>query len=325
MYNTLNNKHKVKKEELKSKKDGQVFISDEFYDSKYLEKYYEINYVEKDDFLKNVNIFLDKKYSTDEINLIFENLSDKNFSKLIEKDYIKLDEFLKIKNFNVDNYERYINYKNNNSYDIATVVTYVNIDLDKDDYNDMYEITNLNDFYIVINKHNKVPDTYKPSNLVVMNSSNALRTTVQDIVEKPLNEFFAAAREAGSNLYQSTSYRSFSWQNDLYTSYVSKDGKEKADTYSARPGCSEHHTGLAVDLYNADIKNTRLTKDDEEWIAENAYKYGFIVRYTESNKHITRYMAEPWHIRYVGNEAAKIIYEQNLSFEEYVDLYVKEY
>lgn len=311
---------------IENKKDLSVFISDSDYNEKYENSYYDIKYVEKKDFLKNVNILLDKGYTTDEINRVFEHLSDKNISKLINSERLKLDEFYTIKNFNVDNYDRYVNYKKSSGIsDISKIVTYVNIDLDKPDYTDMNTIADPDNFFVIVNKHNKLPDGYVPKDLVAYNKNNSLRTTIKKVMVDSLTEFFNAAVKDGHNLYQTTSYRDYNWQNNLYTSYVNRDGKEKADTYSARPGNSEHQTGYAIDLANSDLKNTRLTDEDALWIKENCYKYGFILRYTEENKHITRYIAESWHIRYVGLDAAKIIHENNLTLEEYVDLYIKEY
>lgn len=315
-----------------------VFMNDKDYNSNYENYYYEIEYVEKDDFLKNVNTLLDKKYNTEEINLIFKHLSDKNIDKLLNLEHQDLKNYYEIKNLSVEKLDRYNNYKKKNpdlNYD--TVVTYVNIDLDIPDYENMNTIENPDDFWVIVNKHNKLPDGYVPSDLVSINTTNYDITEIAGIPDKysrnvikidminDLKEFFQAAKKEGHNLYQTTSYRSYTWQNELYTSYVNRDGKEKADTYSARPGNSEHQTGYAIDLANRDVSGKRLNEEDELWIKENCYKYGFILRYTEENKHITRYIAESWHIRYVGKEAAKIIYDNNLSLEEYVDLYIKEY
>lgn len=315
-----------------------VFMNDKDYNSKHEEYYYEIDYVEKENFLKNVNTLLEKKYNTEEINLIFKHLSDKNINKLLNLEHQDLTNYYEIKNLNVDKLDRYNNYKEKNpDYDYETVVTYVNVDLDIPDYENMNTIENPDDFWVIVNKHNKLPDGYVPSDLVSIDTINYDITEIAGVPERyarnvikiemvnDLKEFFLAAKQDGHNLYQTTSYRSYAWQNELYTSYVKRDGKEKADTYSARPGNSEHQTGLAIDLANRDVAGKRLNEEDELWIKENCYKYGFILRYTEENKHITRYIAESWHIRYVGKEAAKIIYENDLSLEEYVDLYITEY
>lgn len=332
LFNNKDNQNNKKENTL------TVFMNDKDYNSNYENYYYEIDYIEKDDFLKNVNALLDKKYNTKEINLIFKHLSDNNIDKLLKLEHQDLTNYYEIKNLNVNKLDRYNNYKEENpELNYATVVTYVNIDLDIPDYENMNTIENPDDFWVIVNKHNKLPDGYVPTDLAAIDTVNYdvteiagspskyARNVVKLVMVNDLKEFFNAAKNAGHNLYQTTSYRSYSWQNELYTSYVNRDGKEKADTYSARPGNSEHQTGLAIDLANRDVSGKRLNEEDELWIKENCYKYGFILRYTEENKHITRYIAESWHIRYVGKEAAKTIYENNLSLEEYVDLYIKEY
>lgn len=117
-----------------------------------------------------------------------------------------------------------------------------------------------------------------------------------------------------SNSY--SGYRSYSYQNQLYWNYVNMYGQAQADTFSARPGYSEHQTGLAFDLIHS---NGSLVETDPEvnWIAENAHKYGFIVRYQAGKENITGYQAEPWHLRYVG-DIAYDIYRSGLTLEEYL-------
>lgn len=113
-------------------------------------------------------------------------------------------------------------------------------------------------------------------------------------------------------------FRTYERQAYLYNYYVRKNGKKAADTYSARPGYSEHHTGLAFDLHHKDDSLVAIKGDNKEseWIAKNAYKYGFVVRYLKGKEKITGYMYEPWHIRFVGNDA-KAITKSGLTLEEY--------
>ena len=129
-----------------------------------------------------------------------------------------------------------------------------------------------------------------------------------------------AAKKEGLKIYNVSGYRSYDTQEYLYNNYVSRDGKEKADTYSARAGTSEHQTGLATDINSVSSKfeNTKEFK----WLKDNAHKYGFILRYPKGKEHITGYMYEPWHYRYVGKDVAKIIYENDFTYEEYYVNYV---
>ena len=114
-----------------------------------------------------------------------------------------------------------------------------------------------------------------------------------------------------------STYRSYEYQVDLYNRYVKTDGKEAADTYSGRPGNSEHQTGLAMDIAN---KNGFISKGDKEydWLVNNSYKYGFILRYPKGSETITGYMYEEWHYRYLGKEAAKEIKNTGLTYDEYM-------
>lgn len=118
-------------------------------------------------------------------------------------------------------------------------------------------------------------------------------------------------------------FRSYDYQSQLYNNYVAANGQASADTFSARPGFSEHQTGLAFDLKN--YGGALVTSQPEaDWIAQNAHRYGFIVRYTEEKQPITGYMAEPWHLRYIGPQAEDI-YKSGLCLEEYLGLGPAEY
>lgn len=132
------------------------------------------------------------------------------------------------------------------------------------------------------------------------------------------NEMQKAAYQDGCNIYISSGYRSYERQVEIYNRYVNQDGKEAADTYSSRPGHSEHQTGLTFDLNSIDI--SFADTPEGAWIAENCYKYGFIIRYPEGKEDITGYMYEPWHIRYLGVEKATEVYESGLCLEEFLGI-----
>ena len=127
------------------------------------------------------------------------------------------------------------------------------------------------------------------------------------------------AKKEGMNVIAMSSYRSYDYQVNLYNNYVAQDGKEAANKYSARPGYSEHQTGLAVDVYNLDLPYTSFEETEEfTWMQENAYKYGFILRFPKDKVDITGYQYESWHYRYVGKKVAKEIKDNNLTLEEYI-------
>lgn len=158
---------------------------------------------------------------------------------------------------------------------------------------------------LVVNKKHPLPLNYAPGE----------NQTAGDAVRKIISDMQALGLDISSSY---SGYRSYSYQNTLYNNYVASHGQVKADTFSARPGYSEHQTGLAFDLKHSD--GTLATKKTEAtWIAENAHLYGFIVRYKEGKEDITGYMAESWHLRYIGSKA-KDIYESGKTLEEYLGI-----
>ena len=126
----------------------------------------------------------------------------------------------------------------------------------------------------------------------------------------------------GLNISITSAYRSYNEQKELYNTYLKLYGKSYVDRYVALPGYSEHQTGLAIDLESLECDIFGNSKE-YLWIKENAYNYGFIIRYQKGKEKITGYGAEEWHIRYVGEKAAEYIYKNNITFEEYYDLFLK--
>lgn len=126
------------------------------------------------------------------------------------------------------------------------------------------------------------------------------------------------AQAQGINISNSYSgYRSYQYQTQLYNNYVNQHGEEEANTFSAKPGFSEHQTGLTFDLkdFNGQLVEDPITS---QWIKDNCAKYGFIVRYPEGKEDITGYIYEPWHLRYVGEEVANQIMNNNTTLEQYL-------
>jgi len=139
------------------------------------------------------------------------------------------------------------------------------------------------------------------------------------------NEMAAEAALSGFKLTAFSTYRSFDYQTELYERYVNRDGKEAADRYSARPGYSEHQTGLAFDIGEVNFEKhwASSTFGDTEagkWVALHAHKYGFIMRYPLGKEDITGYMHESWHYRYVGPEIAEEIFNKKITLEEYLEI-----
>ncbi len=158
------------------------------------------------------------------------------------------------------------------------------------------------DGVLVVNKTYSIPSTYNPGELTA-ETKNAFI------------EMKKSALKSNITLTITSGFRSYSYQDYLYKSYVSRDGKTAADRYSARAGHSEHQTGLAIDVNNA----SGWFNDSKEaaWLEKHCWKYGFILRYPKGKENKTGYQYESWHIRYVGKDLAKKITESGLCFEEY--------
>lgn len=160
------------------------------------------------------------------------------------------------------------------------------------------------DGILIANKSYSLPSDYAPDFLPETQAA--------------FDEMEADASVLGLELYISSGFRSYEYQSQIYNNYVARDGQAEADTYSARPGHSEHQTGLALDLNTIDISFENTA--EYEWLRENAHKYGFIIRYPEGKEHITGYQYEPWHLRYLGKEIAEDVYESGLCLEEYLGI-----
>lgn len=123
------------------------------------------------------------------------------------------------------------------------------------------------------------------------------------------------AAACGLNIWLASGFRSYSLQSQIYNKNCYMYGQEITDTFSARPGFSEHQSGLAIDVNT--ISDDFAYTPEAAWLAENCWKYGFIIRYPLGKEHITGYKYEPWHIRFVGFDMAKKIYSSGLTLEEY--------
>lgn len=226
----------------------------------------------------------------------------------------------KIDFFLMDNLDRYISYKDNNpSLTDEMIIVMVNIGLDKDFYSNVKNASKVNDKLILVNKYNYLPNGYEPDDLEFIDLEYGIVET--KLRKEAKNAFIAMAKNAKKEGYPVigvSGYRSYQKQENIYNSYLIIDPKDIVDTYSARPGYSEHQTGLAIDVSDG-IKsyNEFSSTDSYNWMKNNSYKYGFILRYTKKNTNITGYKYEPWHYRYVGVDVATYIYNNNITFDEY--------
>lgn len=170
---------------------------------------------------------------------------------------------------------------------------------------------------VVVNKKHKLPDAYVPGSLVA-SGSVLLRAEAANA----LAALISTASASGHSLYVLSGYRSFATQKQVYNNYVAQDGQAAADTYSARPGYSEHQTGLAADVGNGTCNLETCFGDTAagKWVAANAQLYGFIVRYPQGKEAETGYQYEPWHLRYVGVDTAKAVYASGKTLDQYYNV-----
>ncbi|MEG2869412.1 MAG: M15 family metallopeptidase [Terrisporobacter sp.] len=183
---------------------------------------------------------------------------------------------------------------------------------------------NSNTDLMLVNKNHRVDNEYKPEKLIVPDikfndESNLEEKHVSDKIVKPLENLVNNAKKEGIILIGNSGYRSYNSQRKTYNNRVKSQGKEIADEYVAKPGFSEHQTGLCIDITNESKYFVKGTKE-ADWLAENCYKYGFIIRYPEGKDTITGIAHEPWHIRYVGKKVAKEIYDKDITLEEYLNV-----
>lgn len=162
---------------------------------------------------------------------------------------------------------------------------------------------------LIVNKTYALPSTYNPG--------------LNEEALSHFNEMIASAKLDGFNIHLQSGFRSYSHQNNLYNGYVKRSGKEAADTFSARPGHSEHQSGFAIDVCNNNsnvcINSGFDSTTDAKWLSDNCYKYGFILRYPKGKTNETGYKYESWHFRYVGNELAEKLYDNGnwITLEDY--------
>lgn len=247
----------------------------------------------------------------------------------VEKGYSadRINEFFALSYYQDELTQRYIAYDDGKKT-VEDVVTYVNIGLDQPYFTNVKTIQNTDDMLMPINKYNKLPEDYEPRDLVktpnpcVIGKDYSCQTETQYLVKEVAEAYqklIDAGKKENIDIKAIASYRSYAYQKNLYDYYAESEGSEYADQYYARPGQSEHNSGLAVDVtINDENFNEIENSTHYQWLLDHIAEYGFILRYPEDKVAITGYNYESWHLRYVGVEAAKDIVKQGLTLDEYV-------
>ncbi len=276
--------------------------------------------ISKQEFLYKDEL-LELGYTISDIDLIQSKLSNVDIKKyLLIKKYDGLISFMASPYFKTPNISRYQTYYDKNSYTYNEVVMNVEIGIDQEFYSNIKDADTEKGILILVNKFYAIDENYD-ANLVPISDELGGGKMNVDAYDH-FKEMCEAAKKDNITLKSVSAYRSYSSQKNIYNNYVKKDGQEKADTYSARPGHSEHQTGLAVDINTASSSAHFENTKEYEWLIKNSYKYGFILRYAQDKTYITGYKYEPWHYRYVGVDVATKIKEENITFEEYTIKYI---
>lgn len=265
-------------------------------------------------------------YSLDEINYLQEKYNDKINDFLNRKYDANIIEFMKEKYFIYNNLDKYLEYKKSNKkIDNTSIVSTINTESNIEWLDNEKETDISKNELMLVNKIYGLNEEYVPSDLVDASLQYAYSgIKISESILTPLTELIDDGRTLGYNFIISDGYRSYQSQETLYNKYANNYGMSEADKFVAHAGHSEYQTGLAFDLgiYG---KNYDDVKNSEEyiWLKDNAYKYGFIFRYTEDKESLTGFKSSTWHLRYVGYSAAELMKNENLCFEEYYSYFVQ--
>ena len=273
----------------------------------------------KEENLINYLNLLKNNLKIDDIILIGNNYYDESIEYTNE-----IVELMKEKYYIHDNLERYLKYRETYDQDNYNLVLEVNANLDKTFYVDVEPADLSKGNLILVNKYYYLANDYVPDDMVTIEAGYGVSQPLKKEVYDAYKKMWTDAKEEGLSLYINSPYRSYNTQSALYNNYAARDGISLADTYSARPGYSEHQTGLAFDVTSRTTNfDTFAYSDEYKWLQDNAYKYGFILRYPKGKEYITGYQYESWHYRYVGSDVAKYIHDNDITYEEYYAYFVK--
>ncbi len=302
---------------------NRVFEEDKWREE-YKEQYKKIDFIDHEHFVDHIHKALKMGYKPSDINIIFSHGNDDAVERFLKRDKINyLEEFYTVSYAKLDNYDRYVLYSDETGEDEELTVLYVNLDLDKEDYVDA-SITKNFSLDMLVNKHHGLTEDFVPNDLISIDPSYASSDDlmISHLAFNAFKEMSDAASKEGYQLVINSAYRSYQDQVDLTNEYLNWYGQNYVDKYVAKPGFSEHQTGLALDI-GSRTANVFANSKEYSWMEENAYKYGFIHRFTKRYAPITGFREEAWHYRYVGREIASKIHEEgDIPLEEYWAMYL---
>lgn len=290
---------------------------------------------------ESIKIYKEEQYKkTDEYKLIEIGYEKEKAEYIIDNTNEEIVNYLKTNNYNETyydiisskyylnkNFEAYVQYQElHEKEEIDLIIALVNTNAASGWYNKEIDTDITKGDLILVNKFYHLNKEFERDDLVKAQLSYAYADN--EAAEKVLLAFkdmkADVEEKLGVRLMINSSYRSYETQEEIYNEFK-KVSLKYADSYAARPGYSEHQTGLAIDITSLEHPNAKVFSESEEyeWLKNNCYKYGFILRYPENKENITGYSTESWHFRYVGEIAAKKIHDENITFDEYYAYYVE--
>lgn len=312
LWNKLNNDHHYIEYQIYQNQNKDLESKDVI---KYIDSFYQDHYKQ----LKEL------KYSYSQmIELMsFASLQDFKMIQDNKYSYKEIKPYLKVKGMILADLPKYIK---SNQEPVAAVlsVTYPFID-SKNKVTKEYQLMEPDNPLTLIKKGFILPKDYEPKDLVFPNipiSPNTDNNKLRKNAAQALEEMYQAELKENYHLVLNSGYRSYESQTEIYNEYFRKYDEVTARGLVAKPGSSEHQLGLSVDLTSQSVldKQKRVFGDTDEykWVVKNAHKFGFILRYPKNRTALTGTSNEPWHVRFVGKEVAKVIYDNEWTLEEYI-------
>lgn len=259
-------------------------------------------------------------YKLDDVKKL-DKLSDKTKDYILTLEYNEdLVNLTNEKYFIEKNLKSYIKYSKDTDKNLTDVVAIVNVGANKDWYTDTKKSDISKDNLMLTNKFYSLDNTYNSDNMKTVSNQYSYgenQMLTNDTYDAFL-KMFKAAKEEDLTLIINSSFRSYEEQEEVYNDYKNSRGEEYADKIAAKPGFSEHQTGMAIDIQTYGSNASTFEEFDEfKWLQEHAHEYGFILRYPKDKQYITGYEYESWHYRFVGVEVATYIHENDITFDEY--------
>lgn len=289
--------------------------------------FYSIKFIKDYNYKKTYDYkLLSAGYSEEEVKVIKDKFSNDKIDILLKEKYDKnVVSFIKEKYFIYNNLSKYMEYKKKNKNDTYThVVSIINTEADVEWLDNEKETDTSKGNLMLVNRLYGLSKDYEPEDIIdVPVSISYSGVKISKSILENIEELIEAGKEAGYTFVLSDGYRSYEAQKKMFESYKNSYGYEEADKNVARPGHSEYQTGISFQIvpYNKVFDKPRESTE-YLWIKDNAYKYGFIFRYPEDKKDITLFDSYTWRLRYVGTDAASIIENEKICFEEYYAYFV---